>query len=89
MGRIAYNAKKRNCQGKFSKVVSGMRNTSEFEYFDLFLIYFLFIFLNFELFFFKGCVHYLNRCTTSPMCILHQLNEKKRAYNHLSHLLWP
>ena len=24
----------------------------------------------------KGCVHYLNRCTTSPTYILHQLNEK-------------
>ena len=25
---------------------------------------------------FKGCVHHLNRCTTSPMYILYQLNEK-------------
>ena len=31
---------------------------------------------------FKGCVHYLNRCTTSPTYILYQPNEKKWAYNH-------
>ena len=30
----------------------------------------------------KGCVCYLNRCTTSPTYILYQLNEKKWAYTY-------
>ena len=33
--------------------------------------------------FFKGCVCYLNRYTTSPTYILYQLNEKKMSFQSL------